>query len=376
MINLTGLIDNSSKINAIFAQAISLGASDIHITQNKPIRLRINGKMQIATSRELKSVELESLLEHTFNSKTALTQVFQSKALNYAYETSIDGINRRFRVNASTQIQGNNRIIKLVLRVLNDHIPSPSDIGLEGALLERLITMSKEAAVISGTTGSGKSTLLASIIAERIKNNTEHVITLEHPVEYMFGNKGYSAEVGQQSIAEYGGSYQSFNQGLVEAMRQDPDVILVGEIRDILTAKASLEAVETGHALFTTIHAGSVVDIIARLNNILNQHGSRDYYNDIVSSLGVLIYQELIPTANGGRTAVREVLLFDDDLKKELKTYRNDYPSILTERLISTKSRLIDDVIRKHQDKIIDEDILQHTISTFNLTLKGNQNVN
>lgn len=239
-------------LDELLARCVARGASDLHLASGLPPFWRIQGVLApVEEETPLSTADVE-------HHARALTGIREGRLLreNGSYDgATTSGDSTRFRFNVY-QRQG---ALTLALRRLDDRFRSLSELGLPDSLLA-LCRQNYGLVVIAGPTGSGKSTTLATLIDEINRTRRCHVITIEDPVEYV--HRTQLALVNQRQL---GLDTPSFNDALVAAMRQDPDVILVGEIRDLTTIRTAITAAETGHLVFTTVHAGDCVGAIERM---------------------------------------------------------------------------------------------------------------
>lgn len=299
------------RLNNVIAMARQAGASDIHISEGRPLLVRINGRLVQAQFQPEKSRIREIILEALDGEQRDRLEA--GRDLDFAIATP-DG--QRQRVNVF-RFQGK---LAATIRLLNSYIPSLEELKLPGVLRE----MAKEPRgliLVTGPTGSGKSTTLASIIQYINENRAEHIITVEDPIEYVYEDK--LSLIHQREVGEDVGSFAG---ALRSALREDPDVILVGEMRDYETISAAVTAAETGHLVMSTLHttgAGQTIDRIIDACPVGAQNQIRTQISGILKGI---VTQCLIPTADGkGRVAATEILTGTDavlNLIRENKCYQ------------------------------------------------------
>ena len=272
-------------------------ASDLHITVGVRPKCRISGTLyEMDGFDKLTPAMTKELVESMFGPKQKATMEATGE-VDFAYTDTRVG---RFRVNAFHQ-RGS---YAAVLRIVASDIPTPEDLGVPEAVLG--LTKKKRGLVlVTGPTGSGKSTTLASLIDVINKERNEHIITLEDPIEYL--HKHNRSIVNQREI---GLDTDSYGNALRAALREDPDIIEVGELRDLETISTALTAVETGHLVFATLHtqdAGSTVD---RLIDVYPENQQQQIRVQVASTLRAVIVQTLIPRASShGRAPATEVMI-------------------------------------------------------------------
>jgi twitching motility protein PilT len=284
------------KMEQILRSAFQLNASDIHLTVGVPPIFRING--------ELKSYGKDKL---TGNDTKEMAQEIMPKDLwdsfkeigEQDFSFGIPGVSR-FRVNCYHQ-RGN---ISIAIRTVPTQLPTLEDLKLPDVI--KTITKKPQGLVlVTGPTGSGKSTTLAAMISHMNQNTSKHIITLEDPIEYLHE---HSKSIIDQR--EVGSDTHSFANGLRAALRQDPDVILVGEMRDLDTISIAITAAETGHLVFGTLHTQSAPSTVDRIIDVFPPSQQEQIRVQLASVLVGIVSQRLFPTADGtGRRAATEVLI-------------------------------------------------------------------
>lgn len=295
---------SNSKFNIIsfLKKAVAVGASDVHLQVDEHPAIRIDGKiakvdLPLLTEADI-SIAYDILLPNHFKGK--VNSVFD---LDFAYE--IHGVSR-FRVNLSRQLGKS----ALVIRTIPYKIKKVAELMLPESI-EQFATLNNGLVLITGPTGSGKSTTIASLIDYININYPKHIITVEDPVEFIFTNK--KSLVSQRQILI---DTPSFPDGIKYALRQDPDVIFVGEIRDRETVTAALKASETGHLVFATIHTNDAIQTVNRIINMF-EPSDRDFVrSQLAQVLRGTVSQKLIPVSNGaGRRPACEVLVVTPTVK-------------------------------------------------------------
>ncbi|MGM0441743.1 MAG: type IV pilus twitching motility protein PilT [Elusimicrobiota bacterium] len=283
-------------INEILKAAVKFGASDIHIVPGRKPFLRINGEMKSLKTDVLTPSNTKELI-FGFLNKNLLKKFKTNNELDTSI--SVSGIGR-FRVNVLEQKDG----IGAVLRVIPSHIPKPRDIGIDDRLLE-LTKVPRGMVLVTGPTGSGKSTTLASLINDINQNRRDHIITIEDPIEYVYPQK--KCVITQREVGSHS---SSFKEALKRAMRQDPDVCLVGEMRDLETISSALTLAETGHLVFATLHTTDAAQTVDRIIDVFPPYQQQQVRTQMAGVLKAVICQQLMATADGkGRVAAREVMI-------------------------------------------------------------------
>jgi twitching motility protein PilT len=296
-----------TSIDDLLEQMVALGASDLHITVASPPAFRIRGHIMRAEGFEpFDGDTTRSLLYRILSSEQQ--KVFELKRqLDFAY--SIPGL-ARFRVNVYFQRES----VGAAFRLIPQDIKSLEELNLP-AVLHQLAEKPRGLVLVTGPTGSGKSTTLAAIIDEINRNRAEHILTVEDPIEFVHKHK--RCIVNQREI---GPDAPTFAEALKAALRQDPDVILVGEMRDLETISTALTAAETGHLVFGTLHTQSAPSTIDRIIDVFPPEQQEQVRIMIAGSLQAVVTQTLLPTADGqGRVAALEVLLPDDAVRNLIR---------------------------------------------------------
>lgn len=282
-----------SELLQVFFQR---NASDLHFTAGSPPMLRIDGEM-ISTELEKLSPESCQQLIYTILTDAQKEKFERENELDCAF--GIEGIGR-VRMNVFKQ----RGTVAAALRSIPSKIPSFEDLGLPKTITN-LVKLPKGLILVTGPTGSGKSTTLASMIDNINQNKRGHIVTIEDPIEYIHAHK--SCIVNQREI---GGDTASFGIALKSALRQDPDIILVGELRDLETTQAALQAGETGHLVFGTLHTTDAVQSINRVIDIFPSHQQSQIRTQLSFVLQAVFAQQLLPRAySAGRVLACELMI-------------------------------------------------------------------
>lgn len=284
-----------ATIEEMLKIAKDAGASDVHITVGVPPKMRVNGQLITMEFPRLLPGDTMQLLLEIMNEQQR--DKFEEKG-EHDMSFSIPNL-ARYRVNAYHQ-RGS---VAIALRLVGTQIPTAESLGVPESVVD-LYRRKRGLVLVTGPTGSGKSTTLASII-DRINNNREcHVITLEDPIEYLHQHK--MSMVNQREI---GLDSQSYANALRAALREDPDVILVGEMRDFETISVAITAAETGHLVLSTLHTIGAASTVDRVIDVFPPHQQQQIRVQFANVLEAVISQQLIPTADGkSRVAAFEVL--------------------------------------------------------------------
>lgn len=282
------------NLKSFFKEAIKKDASDLHLVGEEVPMLRIEGELHPIEDKPLGNKELETAIFELLN-KDQLIRYKEELELDFSYEQ--DGV--RFRVNLHQQEEK----IGLTARLIPAEIPSPKDLNFEPALLE-VPNFLDGLVLVTGPTGCGKSTTLASIIEEINQNRKAHIVTIEDPIEFVFQDKKSLIEQ-----REVGTDTKSFSNALKHVLRQDPNVILVGEMRDPETIATALTAAETGHLVLSTLHTSSAAEAIERIVDVFDGSKQKQVLIQLGAVLRMVVAQQLLPAKDGGRVPAREILV-------------------------------------------------------------------
>ena len=306
-----------ARIDALFNMMNEQGASDLHLSTGNPPIFRQRGEMVRLNFKALGHDELKTILYEILSEKQK-AHFEETKDLDFAYE--VPGL-ARFRGNIMMQYRG----IAAVFRIIPAKILSADELGLpEG--VRRMTNFKKGMVLVTGPTGSGKSTTLAGMIDLINSTRKEHILTFEDPLEFIHENK--MSLMNQRQIGQH---TESFASALRAALREDPDVILVGEMRDLTTIQLAMSAAETGHLVFGTLHTSTAAKTVDRIIDVFPTDQQEQVRAMLSESLKGVICQQLLKTAEGtGRVAALEIMLGTPaiaNLIREGKTFQ--IPSIM-----------------------------------------------
>lgn len=284
-----------ASIDDLFKIMVEQGASDLHVTSGAPPLLRLNGDMVPMNFKELSNQDVQSLVFEILNEKQK--KIFIEKwELDCAYSIPSVG---RFRCNVFMQRKG----LGAVFRIIPEDIKTPEQLGLPMTLID-LCNVHKGLILVTGPTGSGKSTTLASLIHHINMNQESHIITVEDPIEFVHQN--IKCIVNQREVGTH---TKSFANALKAALREDPDIMLVGELRDLETISLALTAAETGHLVFATLHTNSAAKTIDRIIDVFPEGQQQQIRTMLAESLRGVVAQTLFRRADGpGRVAAYEIM--------------------------------------------------------------------
>ncbi len=305
------------KIDEYFERIIEAGASDLHLSVGVPVRMRIHGDLQPLTEDLLTAAHAAELVGELLSD--AQREHFEkARDLDLAYQME-DGT--RFRCNIFEQHRG----LGAVFRLIPSKIRTVEELGLPQTLI-KFCDLYKGLVLVTGATGSGKSTTLAALVDHINRTEKQHIVTIEDPIEFVHEDKG--CLVNQREIGHH---TQSFATALRAALREDPDVVLVGEMRDLETIELAITAAETGHLVFGTLHTTSAGKTMDRIINVFPTNQQEQIRAMLAESLAGVVCQYLLKKTDGkGRVAALEILTATSavsSLIREGKTYQ--IPSVL-----------------------------------------------
>lgn len=320
------------EFDRLLIHANKIGASDIYINTERTLSARVHGRLVRLTHRKLNHAEVVGIVCDLYGGANADLQLRQGKPIDDAHSVKVDrDTNLRFRWCATGCLINANFGIEIVMRELTGMPPKLDRTQIHPKLMEGLFPRDG-LVLVTGETGAGKSTFLASIIRE-IGENAEadtRVLTYESPIEYIYDKIPTTSCLIVQSAVPV--DVLSFAEGIRNSLRRDPDVIVVGEARDAETIKSAIVAAQTGHALYTTVHSNSVATTFLRLIQALPVEELHSIMGSIIDSVRVIVSQQLVPSTDGRRVAVREFLVFDNAMRHELLSVATTNISMLPVR--------------------------------------------
>jgi twitching motility protein PilT len=316
-------VNNKQKIDALLEYAIEKGASDLHISVGYPPIVRIDGELEEVNDQIIDSAGSEELiLPLISDDKRELLEVNKEIDFAYTFEGKYTG---RFRINAFYAMKN----LSAAFRLIPGRVRTLEELKLP-QIYHQFAKLKQGMILVTGPTGHGKSTTIASMLEDINRTRFSRIITIEDPVEYVF--EGKKALIDQREMSE---DTHSWPIALKSAMRQDPDVILVGEMRDYETISAAITLAETGHLVFATLHTNNASQSIDRMIDVFPDEQQTQIRAQLSNILEVVIAQRLIPLDHGGRRAVSEILIVNPAIKNLIREH---------------KSHQVDNVIRTSSD--------------------------
>lgn len=270
------------------------GGSDLHLKSGAIVRLRVHGSLKLLGDEHVTAEEMQMLAEEIL-SAGRIASLKKEKSLDFTYVLDEES---RFRVNFFYQMDG----LSAVFRIIPVQIPTIEELRLPEAIND-FTEFHRGLVLVTGVTGSGKSTTLAAMLDKINNREKKHIITIEDPIEFIHKDKG--CLVNQRSIGQ---DSNSFSDALRGALREDPDIILVGEMRDLETIDIAVHAANTGHLVFSTLHTLDAKETIDRIIGMFSATEQNRIRSSLASVLEGVISQRLVQTKDGGRTAAIEIL--------------------------------------------------------------------
>lgn len=347
------------KIFDILKMAVELEASDMHITVGSCPIARVRGNFIKITNKELSKKDIEEIVKEIY-----LHKKFEKTQLHGECDFSLvfEGTGDRFRVNIYKQ-KGNYAI---AIRIIPSIIPSFDALGLP-EILKSFTEKHQGLILVTGPTGSGKSTTLACLIDIINQTQQKHIITVEDPIEYVYQHK--NSIVNQREIGQ---DTESFHSALKSILRQDPDVILIGEMRDAETVSIALTAAETGHLVFSTLHTLGASKTIDRIVNIFPSEQQTQIRNQLSTVCEGVISQQLLQTTNGTRrVAAIEVMIATPAIRnliRENKTYQ--IPSMIQTGSKTGMQYMDKELVSLYREGKVSKEIVLNRCNDFEYTNK------
>jgi twitching motility protein PilT len=302
------------RIETLLEEVVKKNASDLHLQVGLPPMLRIDGSLTPAVNAEVLDEEIVESLIFSITDDEQKQILIKDKEFDFSFSFGDLG---RFRVNAFHE-RGN---LAAALRLIPSAILAIEDLGLPD-VVNKFADFPRGLVLVTGPTGSGKSTTLASMVHKINQNKAVHIITIEDPIEYT--HKSEKSVVVQREV--HYDTY-SFSVALRSVLREDPDVVLIGEMRDLETVSAAITIAETGHLVFATLHTNSASQSIDRMIDVFPPHQQPQIRTQLSSILMAICSQRLIPAIGGGRIAAAEVLVATSAVRniiREGKTHQLD----------------------------------------------------
>lgn len=340
------------RIHQFLKLAVEKDASDLHLTAGFLPALRIRGELFFL--EDFPSLKNEDTRELAFSMITPEQKEKFEKEFELDFSYSLEGLGR-FRVNLYLQKDG----VGIAIRAIPSKIPTPGEIGLPSEVIN-LTNLRNGLILVTGVTGSGKSTTLAALINKINEEKPCHILTVEDPIEFVYPHK--KAIINQREV---GANTKSFASALKYALREDPDIALVGEMRDLETISAALTIAETGHLVFTTLHTLDAAQSVDRIINVFPSHQQQEIRTVLGGVLRAVICQQLLPSKDGkGRIAAREILFNTYAIANLIREGKipQMYSAIQTGRSLGMMT-MDSDVVRLFREGVISRDIAEKAVT-------------
>ncbi len=306
------------KLKLYLRTMISNQGSDLHLKSGSQVRVRIHGVLKVL-GKDMMTAEMMDKLAQEIMTADQYEKLINDRNLDFSY---VLGSENRFRVNFFYQMDG----LSAVLRIIPVEILSLDDLNLP-PVIKTFTEIQRGLVLVTGVTGSGKSTTLAAILDKINRETKKHIITVEDPIEFVHKDRG--CLINQRGIGQ---DAHSFSDALRAALREDPDIILVGEMRDLETIDIALHAANTGHLVFSTLHTLDAKETIDRIVGMFGNEEQNRIRMSLASVLEGVISQRLIPTKKGGRVAGIEILKKTARIEQLIAENRdNEIPDALFE---------------------------------------------
>ncbi len=342
-----GAVFSRDTLDSLFEWAFRLGASDIRIETHKPVFVQLHGRMRQATRRTFTEREVEEAVNRLYGAE-GVARLKRGEDFDVSYEVQPDRRTRfRYRVNATAVLAHGDDGGAVVARALPVRSRPLSEQNVEPEIIQACMPRTG-LVFIAGGTGNGKSTLQAGITRERLVDPDSHVAILEYssPIEFTFDDvEGTTAAISQSEIPRH---LPSFAAGIRNAMRRAGDVIIIGECRDGETMAAAAQAALTDHAVYSTIHAGTLSETVQRIVSLcpLEERGALTVA--VAQTLRLIVNQRLVPSLDGTRTALREFLVFDRPMHRKLADTNPDrWPALVEDMLAEGRGQSFERAIQR-----------------------------
>jgi len=352
------------NLKQMLVEMLNRRASDLHIRVGIRPHLRVNGRLEQIATEPITIDQMEQVVSQILNEKQR-ERFYRKNEMDLALSVAKLG---RFRINLFRQ----RGTAGIAIRAVNTQVPSFEELNLPKAIKE-MSQKSRGLVIVTGTTGSGKSTTLAAVIEEMNANRSVNIMTIEDPIEYIYRDK--KSIISQREV---GGDTESFATALRHAFRQDPDVILIGEVRDLETMSIALTAADTGHLVLTTLHTLNVVETVSRIISFFPPHQHDQIRLLLAGTLESIVCQRLLARSDmPGRVPALEVMVNTAAIRECIinPERTGDIPDLVADGMTQYGMQTFDQSIMKlyQQGMISFEEAMSHASNPddFDLRLKG-----
>jgi len=346
----------ASDVEPFVIWCVQQGTSDITIQNEEQVFCEIHGKMYRVTERRLTRSELVEIISTIYKSDGAISKLNGGEDVDIPWNIRISRENvMRFRVNMTAIFTDGHTGYQITIRTITNRAPLLETLNLPQEIVDN-ISPKQGMVIISGATGSGKSTLLASVLDWRMRDPDANlkILTYEAPIEYVYDDVPKpTTSIAQTEIGRHLGS---FALGVRNALRRKPSIILIGEMRDKETIGEGVTASMTGHLVYGTLHSNGVADAVRRMVNVFDTAEKNSRAIDILTSLKMIVSQMLIPSTDGKRVAIREYLVFTEDIVDKLLESGVDNLTYETRKILLQKGKtFLQDAEEKFKEGRISE---------------------
>lgn len=348
---------NGSEIEKFIIWSTGQGTSDITIQNEEPIFCEIHGKLLKVTKRRLTKAELVEIISAIYKSDGAVSKLNSGEDVDLPWNIRVDRDTvLRFRVNMTGAFSDGHNGYSITIRTISGRAPLLETMNLPDEIINN-ISPKQGLVIIVGATGSGKSTLLASVLDWRMRKPDANlkILTYEAPIEYVYDDVEKPSTIISQT--EIGTHLQSFADGIRNALRRKPSIILVGEMRDKETIGEGITASMTGHLVYGTVHSNGVAETPRRMINVFSPDEKNARAQDILSSLKLIVAQMLIPSTDGKRVAIREYLVFTQEIVDVLLNVSVDNLTVEMRKMLNAHGKtFLHDATEKYEAGIISKE--------------------
>ncbi len=346
---------DADSLDQLLVYCNRLNASDITIQTGSPIMAEIYGRLYTITKRSMSNAEVGDILNAIYG-PNGTTQIMRGNDIDTHFEVRPSRNERyRHRVNGVGIHVDGHEGIQITIRTIPSTPPLLSSLDLPESIL-KAIAPHEGVVYVTGATGSGKTTLLAAIIRELAEEPESHrkILTYEAPIEFVYDEiDAKTAIVSQSEVPRH---IPDFAAGVRNALRRKPRLILVGEARDAETISAVLEAALTGHPVYTTLHSNGVAETVRRLVGTFSKEERVGRTIDIIETLRLIIWQRLVPSVDGKRVALREYLIFNEQVRDELLSVEPEHVTKKTRELLQKYGQTMQlEVDKRYEEGVISE---------------------
>tara|TARA_B100000686_G_scaffold354937_1_gene468339 strand:- start:1393 stop:2565 length:1173 start_codon:yes stop_codon:yes gene_type:complete len=337
-----------NHIDPFLIWAVEKGSSDVTFQSNRRVYNEINGVLYPATYRRLDAADMSALVTKLYGPE-ALARLAGGQDIDISYEVMVDRFHRkRFRVNITAVLVEGRDGVQVTMRSLPTTPPTMQDIFIEQDIIDNWHPR-QGLVLVTGPTGSGKSTLLAAGNRMLLERGCGKMLTYEAPIEFIYDTiRSNRSLVAQTEIPRH---LPSFAAGVRNALRRKPEIILVGEARDRETMSAAIEAGQTGHTVYATVHTTGVAATIRRMVSTFEPAERSERAYSLMETLRMIVTQTLAPKIGGGRVGLREWLVFDESIREKLLNMDFDRWSYEVMQMVKTQGRTMEESAKRAYDK-------------------------